>query len=273
MIGADHPHLITPIEPVRLGPPGGPAAINTRLGWTLQGPARILEEKLKSQQCLHITINPSMVELFQNVERLWQTYILPIRSKGLVTRLKQDQEALTLLQTQTMRVLVDGVSRYATPLLRKKDMALLQAFKEAVLPNLRSTEKCLERDTIKAAAYKEEIRKLEVSGYARKLPPEEVNTEGESWFIPHHMVQHNGKNRVVFNCSFQFRGHSLNDYLLPGPVLDPSLLGVLLRFREHRVAVSGDRKGMFRQVRLLPEDKHLLRFVWRDLDRTKPPDV
>ncbi len=152
-------------------------------------------------------------------------------------------------------------------------MPLLQAPKEAVLPNLRSTEKRLERDPIKAAAYKDEIKKLEVSGYAHKLPPGEVDTEGESWFIPHHIVQHNGKNRVVFNCSFQFRGHSLNEYLLPGPALGPSLLGVLLRFREHTVAVSADIRGMFHQVRLLPEDRHLLRFVWRDLDRTKPPDV
>ena len=32
LIGADHPHLITPVERVRLGAPGGPAAIKTRLG-------------------------------------------------------------------------------------------------------------------------------------------------------------------------------------------------------------------------------------------------
>ncbi|KAJ8396179.1 hypothetical protein AAFF_G00020460 [Aldrovandia affinis] len=30
LIGADHPRLITPIEPVRLDPLGGPAAIRTR---------------------------------------------------------------------------------------------------------------------------------------------------------------------------------------------------------------------------------------------------
>jgi len=36
LIGADQPHLITPIKPVRLGPPGGPAAVLTRLGWTLR---------------------------------------------------------------------------------------------------------------------------------------------------------------------------------------------------------------------------------------------
>lgn len=42
LIGSDHPHLVTPIEPVRLGPPGGPAAIRTRLGWALQGPASVV---------------------------------------------------------------------------------------------------------------------------------------------------------------------------------------------------------------------------------------
>lgn len=54
------------------------------------------------------------------------------------------------------------------------------------------------------------------------------------------MVTHNNKDRIVFNCSYSYQGHALNDILLPGPVLGPSLLGVLLRFREHPVAISGD---------------------------------
>lgn len=59
-------------------------------------------------------------------------------------------------------------------------------------------------------------------------------------------------NRVVFNCSFSYQGHNLNELLLPGPTLSPSLLAVLLRFREHSVAISSDIRGMFHQVRLLP---------------------
>lgn len=31
LIGSDYPHLITPVEPVRLVPPGGPAAVHTIL--------------------------------------------------------------------------------------------------------------------------------------------------------------------------------------------------------------------------------------------------
>ncbi|KAJ8356221.1 hypothetical protein SKAU_G00190150 [Synaphobranchus kaupii] len=65
----------------------------------------------------------------------------------------------------------------------------------------------------------------------------------------------------------------MNDRLLPGPSLGLSLLGVLLRFRQHQVAVSGDICSMFHQVRLLPEDRSLLRFIWRDLSCEDPPDV
>lgn len=39
------------------------------------------------------------------------------------------------------------------------------------------------------------------------------------------------------------------------------------------VAVSGDIKAMFHQVRLLPTDMPLLCFIWRDLVRTEEPTV
>ena len=88
------------------------------------------------------------------------------------------------------------------------------------------------------------------------------------WYLPHHVIQqHGGKYRLVFNCSFQATGQSLNDCLLPGPTLGPSLLSVLLRFWQHSTAISGDIKAMFHQIRLLPSDTTLLRFIWRDMER------
>lgn len=152
-------------------------------------------------------------------------------------------------------------------------MSHFHAPKEAVMPSLRSTERRLAKDPEKVTAYKAEIKKLIDAGSILKLQPSELTQDGESWYIPHHMVSHNGKNRIVFNCSYQFKGLNLNEALLPGPTLSASLLGVLLRFREHPVAISGDIKGLFNQVRLLPEDKPLLRFLWRDLRREDPPDV
>lgn len=41
LIGSDHPHLVSPVKRVRLGPGGGPAAVHTRLGWALKGPTTL----------------------------------------------------------------------------------------------------------------------------------------------------------------------------------------------------------------------------------------
>lgn len=70
LIGSDQPHLITPKEPVRLCPPGGPAAVKTRLGWTLQGPTKSTRHSFSPQQCLHLSTVPMPDELWRNVERL-----------------------------------------------------------------------------------------------------------------------------------------------------------------------------------------------------------
>ncbi|CAM4529069.1 unnamed protein product [Leuciscus chuanchicus] len=248
LIGSDHPHLVTPVEPVIFGPPGAPVAVRTSLGWTLQA------------------------DIYQHVERLWQLDVLPWRSEKASTRSRQDKEALECLDKQTVRVDVNGVHRYATPLLRVKNFPQLCAPKEAVLPQLRNTERRLAKNPETAQVYNAEIQRLEQAGYVAKLPHGTENTLS-SWYIPHHLVEHNGKHRVVFNCSFQYNATDLNKLLLPGPTLGPPLLSVLLRFREHCVAFSSDIRGMFHQVRLLPEDEPLLRFLWRELKRDEQPTV
>ncbi|XP_026101210.1 uncharacterized protein LOC113072449 isoform X1 [Carassius auratus] len=173
LVGADQTHMITPIEPVRLGPPGGPAAIRTKLGWTLQGPTSLLEQRLKPKECLHISLPHSTTELCKNVNRLWQVDVLPFRNETECTRSKQDQRAIELLEAKTIRIKVDGIRRYATPLLRKGDMPHLHATMEAVMPRLRSTERKLARDPQQIDAYSSEIQKLVQSGAIRKLSPEE----------------------------------------------------------------------------------------------------
>ncbi len=49
LIGSDYQHLIPPVDPVRLGSTGGPAAVHTKLGWNLQGPSRLLKLHLQPQ--------------------------------------------------------------------------------------------------------------------------------------------------------------------------------------------------------------------------------
>ncbi|KAL3975387.1 gephyrin [Sarotherodon galilaeus] len=69
LIGSDHTHLITPIAPVRHGPFGSPAAVKTRLGWTLQGPITDFQPQSSSThaQCLFTSSSSGSGELLQHI--------------------------------------------------------------------------------------------------------------------------------------------------------------------------------------------------------------
>ncbi|KAG1656001.1 hypothetical protein GQR58_024198 [Nymphon striatum] len=66
---------------------------------------------------------------------------------------------------------------------------------------------------------------------------------------------------------------SLNDILLTGPALQPDLPGVLMRFRRHKVVIIADITKMFLQIKRREGDRDMQRFLWRDLDTSKQPDV
>lgn len=270
LIGSDQVHLITAKAPVRQGTKGGPVAIRTVLGWALQGAEMGITDHAPVQQCFFTSTTHPDDLLYRNVERLWQLDVLPFRNEKLVVRSRQDKEAMQLLESRTQRVTVDGVQRYATPLLWKAGAPKPRSM-HFMLANLRSIERRLRKDPEKASIYSEEITKLIEAGCVFKLDQREATQP--AWYLPHHLVCHNNKFRLVFDCSFKHHGLSLNDQLLPGPTLGPSVLGVLLRFRQHLVAVSSDIKGMFHQVRLLPTDRRFLRFIWRDLQSENTPDI
>ncbi|XP_071848188.1 uncharacterized protein [Apostichopus japonicus] len=85
------------------------------------------------------------------------------------------------------------------------------------------------------------------------------------WYLPHHAVvseKKPGKLRVVFDCASNFKGKSLNDRCMQGPDMINKLLPVLLRFRQHSIAVQADIEAMYNQVRIPARDRDALRFLW-----------
>ncbi|XP_063821265.1 uncharacterized protein LOC135071404 [Ostrinia nubilalis] len=92
------------------------------------------------------------------------------------------------------------------------------------------------------------------------------------WYLPHFAVFHPQKKkiRVVHDAAARTDGVSLNSLLLPGPDLLPSLLGILFRWREGRIAMIGDIKEMFPQVKIIERDQDMQRFLWRDADCEGP---
>ena len=69
---------------------------------------------------------------------------------------------------------------------------------------------------------------------------------------------------VVFDLSADYKGRCLNRKLLSGPDLTNQIVGVLLRFREEKIAVMGDIEAMLHQV-IVPKDQcSFLKFLWWD---------
>ena len=65
----------------------------------------------------------------------------------------------------------------------------------------------------------------------------------------------------------------MNDQLVTNPDLLNSLVGVIMRFRLHAVAMIADIETMFLQVRVIEKDQPSLRSLWRGPNRDRPPDV
>ncbi|KAA0202578.1 hypothetical protein HAZT_HAZT012205, partial [Hyalella azteca] len=68
--------------------------------------------------------------------------------------------------------------------------------------------------------------------------------------------------RVVFDCSHEFNGTSLNQKLMQGPDFTNNIVGVLLRFRQEKICITGDVEKMYYQVRIPAEQSDFMRFFW-----------
>ena len=115
-------------------------------------------------------------------------------------------------------------------------------------------------------------------GVAHKISIEEMSSyDGPFYYISRHdVLKPESKStpcHIVFNSSANFHGHVLNEYYAKGPDMLNNLLGVLMRFREERVAFVGDISKMFHSIEIPLIDQMTHRFLWRDLDTSKEPDT
>ena len=77
----------------------------------------------------------------------------------------------------------------------------------------------------------------------------------------------------MFDCAALHQGTSINHHLLKGPDYLTDLLGIMLRFRKGKVALSADIKMMYHQVQVPTIDQPAYSFIWRAPGSSNPPDV
>ena len=271
LIGANVIEAVLQLE-VRTGEAGQPVAIRTIFGWTLVGSVKSFVPE-RTRQVMLISKFTREDDMSTMLQEWWTTESFGSRFEGEDAKSPEDIRAVKIMEETTRRL----DSCYETGLLWKTDDVRLPESKKMAVNRLQSLEKSLLRHPLKAEAYKRVIEGYVEHGYARKLTPDEEAEENpKKWHLPHHGVTNPRKPeklRVVFDAAAECGNTSLNDALLTGPDLLKSLPGILLRFREHPVALTADIECMYHQVRIIRQDQPALRFLWRDLDVTKEPEA
>ena len=259
----------------RRGPKGQPYAVRTDFGWAIAGLAGGVPSPRTSVRVVGHCVTADTT-LNEEVENWWKTESFGIKFNRDVPRSTEDERALKHLEeTTNFRA---HLGHYETGLLWKDEEVMLPNNRPMAEKRLTYLEQSLDKDSERAKAYYDTVDTYIAKGYARKLSPTEIAAKEpkNTWYLPHHAVTNpnkQGKVRVVFDAAASYKGTSLNDQLVTGPDLQNSLVGVIMRFGLHAVAMIADIEAMFFQVLVIEKDQPSPRFLWRGPNRDHPPDV
>ncbi|XP_070138503.1 uncharacterized protein [Drosophila bipectinata] len=281
LIGLDHAYLGVPFRTKSYGS-GGPFAADTALGWVIYGPVNGKPSSPLLSSCLLAVpqddLLEKMVSDYFETENFGAKPVQPVAAGRVDLEPSVgdsgDARALSTLEKTNKRV----GQRYETGLLWKDDEVRFPESYSMALGRLVNIERKMKRDVDFASAYIRIMDDYVKKGYARRLEAQEVQRfqEGKVWYLPHFGVENSNKPekiRLVFDAAAKVDGVSLNSALLKGPQRYKPLPVVLFHFREGAVGVCADIKEMFHQVLMQPKDRCAQRFLWRDGDDQREPDV
>ena len=240
----------------RHGEESEPSAYRTKLGWVVFGPTG---PKGSSAPTLvhHVRPVEDLNEIIrESTERdFWEKEVHATIENSL-----EDQAFLQHVSASTQHS--DGKYCVGLPF---REIVSMPNNKDLAVRYTESLKRRLEKDPAYKESYVAQIEKYLEKDYAEPVPPQSLSrNDGRVWYLTHHAVQHPTKKkiRVVFNPKTKFKGHALNEHLLQGPDLTNSLVGVLLRFKNGRFAVTADIQEMFHQVKVPEQDRDVFRFLW-----------
>ena len=275
LIGCNCPRALRPLDVIVGHHDDDPYAIKTALGWGIIGPIksnmsegeenvttcnRIITREIGGKTSnANFVVNYQAKEILTSVKKMFE---LDFSEYGKQPFSQEDKRFMEIVETNTH--FEDG--HYSIPLPLKKLDAKFPNNRTNALRRMQSLKKRFVTDENYRQRYIEFMNKILEKGYAEEVPYHALRLAQDQsvFYINHHGVynEKKGKIRVVFNCSEQFEGQSLNSHLLQGPDLTNTLIGVLCRFRKAPVAFIADIESMFYQVKVPVQDRDLLRFFW-----------
>ncbi|XP_071509125.1 uncharacterized protein [Diadema antillarum] len=241
------------------------------IGWVVFGGSGVNQQN--PRRILHVQISPPV-----DLSEFWSTESMGVRASDCECKpgnmSKAERDEYNLIYNSCEKV----GKQWRVPYPWKRDPHDLPDNRVQAERMLESIERKLAKDPEYADVYNQQMTDMEKMGFSRRLTEEEMSAhKGPVQYVSHHAVIRPEKRstpvRIVFNASANYQGHCLNDYWLKGPNLLNDLFGVLLRFREHKVAICGDISKMYHRVLMTEEDQHVHRYLWRNMQTSRKPDV
>ncbi|XP_051803945.1 uncharacterized protein LOC127533924 [Acanthochromis polyacanthus] len=270
LIGYTCPRALAPKQ-VILGKENEPYAIHTDLGWSIVGNSvPCIETDMTSSLCHRVTVKeipPSTpADAIRALERDFKEVD---RNENTVS-----QEDLVFLHKLEQGITQTENGHYEMPL-PFKERPQMPDNRQQAENRLNQLKRKFMRDEKYKADYLKYMGDIIKRGDAEET--DDYGHPGETWYIPHHGIYHPKKPeklRVVFDCSAKHKGTCLNEHLLNGPDMINNLTGVLVRFRQHQVALLCDIEKMFHQFKVKESDRNYLRFLWwKDGDMSSQPQT
>ncbi|XP_069128774.1 uncharacterized protein [Argopecten irradians] len=255
MLGSNVPDAYTPTQ-VIAGPSGSPHATKTKLGWVIWNVIRNND----SVEVNRLHIENETTESLEDIAK--KSINMDFPERLIDDKREPSREDKDFMRQAEQSIHLDNGHYYCVSLPFRDKNIVLPDNTSMARKRLHGIRNKFMKDPKFKEDYTNFMKVFLEKGYAEPAPHD--GEKGKVWFIPHHGVYHKQKNkiRVVFDCSAQYQGISLNNNLLQGPDLTNNLLGVLLRFREEQVAVVGDIEAMFHQVKVPEYERDFLRFYW-----------
>ena len=258
---------------IRVNSRHDPVCLLTKFGWTILGPQlekHDNEPVFEAEVCLLDTQESSLSDEIRYMYR--HDFIMnkdEVAPHEMIHPSQKDEYSLKQMRESITFDEDLGHYRVALPWREGRSQAAkifaeVDSYANAYNRLMKEKNK-LKKDPARKEGVFKQIRETLDLGHARKVTTKEVTDGTPVWYMPIHVVTRPdkpGKFRICQDAASVTDSTNLNRHLCTGPNLLNSLLGVLLRFRRRKIALSADIKGFFHMIHVEEKDIPAFRFLF-----------
>ena len=248
----------------------GPIAIQTKVGWVLSGPAEQQEAftnlTFNAAHTLTICTSPVNLSLDDQLRQFWN-----LESIGVM------KDEPPVYERFVQQIKFNG-ERYQVSLPWRDTHLPLPTNFSLCYKRLINLLRKLGNEPTLLNDYNQIIQDQIKSGIVEVVTDSTSVQDKLIHYLPHHGVVRQDKTtsrlHIVYDASAKIAGSpSLNECLYTGPSFGQSIFDILLRFRAHRIVLTGDIEKAFLMIAVEEKDRDVLRFLWTSNFNNDEPEI